>query len=103
MSPTQRLEWAYVDGQTPAPPYVWACEMDEVHVTGTHDLAIARNHATQFARDELMLTDAEAEDWLADAPRLWWSCPTVTGDEDPWFRVVPPGTPGAVPITTWPL
>lgn len=72
-------------------------EVGQVHVVGTHDLAVARHHASLLVRQDF--------ETLAADPLLWWALPTYRDgpDGDVWYPDVAAGTSGAVPVTTWTL
>ncbi|HYQ66165.1 hypothetical protein [Actinophytocola sp.] len=89
-------------------PSAWTPEEDngELHVTGTHDVDTARQHAATFLARNLDLTSAQTTAMLTGSPRRWWALPSWPDgpdgpDGDVWFSSVPDGTPGAVPALTW--
>jgi hypothetical protein len=83
-------------------PVAWEDENGDLHVTGTHDMGIARDLAAAFVCSEWDMTGAQAAAEVTGfEPRRWWALPEVPPGGDVLYRPVPEDTPGAVPVTTW--
>lgn len=83
---------------------VWECDNGDLHVTGTHDLHLARTLARQFVATNSVRPRAEAMAALDNDPTRWWAVRTEPPGGDPEYaRVEGAEVSGAVPMTTWPL
>ena len=71
-----------------------------MHVTGTHDVELARGLARERGRRDDIGTEVIAE--FDEPPRRWWAVPRWHADaEEHEYLPVDAGTPGALAVTTW--
>lgn len=80
----------------------WMSEDGTIHVTGTHDTAVARKAAMKFLRDTEPRAPITEQALRVKDAWTWWGLPHPAEDgEGGVYEVVQPNTTGAVQITTF--